>query len=114
MPARRERPGLTAHATALALSPTRSRAMALLGAAMLPAAAHTQPLEQPRILDGFPPASSGDIPAHRMAERLAGSAYAKQAPRVDNKAGAAGRIARRTECERWGPLIRRIGFTPER
>ena len=72
---------------------TRRHTLALLGAALLPLAARAQPVEQARFLYGFPPGSAGDIAVRRIAERLAGSAYAKNAPVVDNKAGAGGRIA---------------------
>jgi tripartite-type tricarboxylate transporter receptor subunit TctC len=52
-----------------------------------------QGLEQVRFLYGFPAGSSGDIVARRVAERIAGSAYAKNAAIVENKPGAGGRIA---------------------
>jgi tripartite-type tricarboxylate transporter receptor subunit TctC len=55
-------------------------------------AAEGPPLEQVRILYGFPAGSSGDIVARRVAERLAGSAYTRQAAVVENKPGAGGRI----------------------
>lgn len=50
-------------------------------------------LEQVRFLYGFPAGSSGDIVARRVAERITGSAYAKNAAIVENKPGAGGRIA---------------------
>jgi tripartite-type tricarboxylate transporter receptor subunit TctC len=55
--------------------------------------AFAQPAEQPKFLYGFPAGSSGDIVARRVAERVAGSAYAKHAAIVENKPGAGGRIA---------------------
>jgi tripartite-type tricarboxylate transporter receptor subunit TctC len=73
---------------------TRRNALAALAsAAVLPLSARAQTIEQPKILYGFPPGSSGDITARRVAERLAGTAYAKNAAVVDNRAGAGGRIA---------------------
>ncbi len=55
--------------------------------------AHAQALEQVRILYGFPAGSAGDIVARRVAERMAGSAYSRNAPLVENKPGAGGRIS---------------------
>lgn len=52
-----------------------------------------QPVEQVRFLYGFPPGSSGDIVARRVAERIAGSGYAKNPAIVENKTGAGGRLA---------------------
>jgi tripartite-type tricarboxylate transporter receptor subunit TctC len=51
-----------------------------------------QAIEQVRILYGFPAGSSGDIVARRVAERLTGSAYTRNAAIVENKTGAGGRI----------------------
>jgi tripartite-type tricarboxylate transporter receptor subunit TctC len=56
-------------------------------------AARAEALEQARILYGFPAGSAGDIVARRVAERLAGSAYTRNAPLVENKPGAGGRIS---------------------
>lgn len=53
----------------------------------------SMPFEQPKFLFGFPAGSSGDITARRVAERVGGTAYAKNAPVVENKPGAGGRIA---------------------
>src|SRR5688572_26605177 len=55
--------------------------------------AFAQSVDQPKFLYGFPAGSSGDIVARRVAERIAGSAYAKSAGLVENKPGAGGRIA---------------------
>lgn len=55
--------------------------------------ARAEALEQTRILYGFPAGSAGDIVARRVAERLAGSAYTRNAPLVENKPGAGGRIS---------------------
>jgi tripartite-type tricarboxylate transporter receptor subunit TctC len=75
---------------------TRRRALGLAGAAAtlaLPFRAHAQAFEQAKFLYGFPAGSAGDIACRRVAERIAGSAYAKNAPIVENKPGAGGRIA---------------------
>jgi tripartite-type tricarboxylate transporter receptor subunit TctC len=50
-------------------------------------------LEQVKIYYGFPAGSSGDSVARRVGEKLAGSAYTRNAAVVDNKTGAGGRIA---------------------
>ena len=55
--------------------------------------AHAEPIEQAKFLYGFPAGSSGDIVARRVAERVAGTPYAKNAAIVENKPGAGGRIA---------------------
>lgn len=52
-----------------------------------------QPIEQVKILYGFPAGSGGDITARRIAERLAGSPYTRLAAIVENRPGAGGRIA---------------------
>jgi tripartite-type tricarboxylate transporter receptor subunit TctC len=69
---------------------------ASLGASVLlaglnPAAA--QSIEQVKIYYGFPAGSGGDGVARRVAEKLAGSAYTKNAAIVENRPGAGGRIA---------------------
>ncbi len=51
------------------------------------------PFEQPKFLYGFPAGSAGDIVCRRVAERVAGSGYAKNAAIVENRPGAGGRIA---------------------
>ncbi len=56
-------------------------------------AAQAQPVEQVKILYGFPAGSAGDIVARRVADKLAGSAYSKLPGVVENKTGAGGRIA---------------------
>lgn len=55
--------------------------------------ARAQPIDQPKFLYGFPAGSSGDIVARRVAERVAGTPYARSAAVVENKPGAGGRIA---------------------
>lgn len=51
------------------------------------------PLEQVKILYGFPAGSSGDICARRVGDKLGGSGYTKNPAVVENKPGAGGRIA---------------------
>jgi tripartite-type tricarboxylate transporter receptor subunit TctC len=64
------------------------------GALALPTAlVRAQALDAPKFLYGFPAGSSGDITARRVAEKVAGTAYAKNAALVENKPGAGGRLA---------------------
>lgn len=76
---------------------TRRQALAMAAAAAAPGfttlGARAQGFEQPKFLYGFPAGSSGDIACRRVAERVGGSAYAKNAAIVENKPGAGGRIA---------------------
>jgi tripartite-type tricarboxylate transporter receptor subunit TctC len=76
---------------------TRRRSLQLAGAAAaslaLPMRAHAQQFEQPKFFYGFPAGSAGDIACRRVAERIAGSPYAKNAALVENRPGAGGRIA---------------------
>jgi tripartite-type tricarboxylate transporter receptor subunit TctC len=51
-----------------------------------------QPLENVRIVTGFPPGGTSDTLCRRVAEGIKGSAYTKQAI-VENKPGAGGQIA---------------------
>jgi tripartite-type tricarboxylate transporter receptor subunit TctC len=59
----------------------------------LNASLQAQMIDQVRILYGFPAGSGGDITARRIADKLAGSAYSKNAAIVENRPGAGGRIA---------------------
>jgi tripartite-type tricarboxylate transporter receptor subunit TctC len=52
-----------------------------------------QALEQVKIVNGFPAGGSADVTSRRIGEKLGGSAYTKNAAVVENKTGAAGRIA---------------------
>lgn len=76
---------------------TRRQTFKLAAAASLasavPLLARAQAFEQPKFLYGFPAGSAGDIACRRVAERVAGTAYAKNAAIVENKPGAGGRIA---------------------
>ncbi len=76
----------------MTLTRRQSLMLAAAGAA-LPWRAWAQTFEQPKFLYGFPAGSSGDIACRRVAERIGGTAYAKNAAIVDNKPGAGGRIA---------------------
>ena len=71
----------------------RRQALALAAAATLPGWARAQAFEQPKFIYGFPPGSSGDVACRRVAERVGGSAFAKNPAIVENKPGAGGRIA---------------------
>lgn len=64
---------------------------AALGA-LYPFAAQAQ-VDQVKVYFGFPPGSSGDTVARRVAEKWAGTAFSKNPGIVDNKPGAGGRIA---------------------
>jgi tripartite-type tricarboxylate transporter receptor subunit TctC len=79
------------------LTHRRQFLQAALGAPLLAAfgapSARAQPVDQVRILYGFPAGSSGDIVARRVAEKMSGSAYSRGAAIVENKTGAGGRIA---------------------
>jgi tripartite-type tricarboxylate transporter receptor subunit TctC len=55
--------------------------------------AFAQALEQVKIINGFPAGGSADATSRRVGEKLAGSVYAKNGGVVENKTGAAGRIA---------------------
>ena len=61
--------------------------------AALPLHLRAQGFDQPKFLYGFPAGSSGDIACRRVAERVGGSAYAKNAAIVENRPGAGGRTA---------------------
>jgi len=71
----------------------RRRALAWMASAALPLAVRAQAIDQPQILYGFPAGSSGDATARRIAERLGGTAYARNPGVVDNRVGAGGRLA---------------------
>ncbi len=75
---------------------TRRHTLGLAASLALPAVhlrAHAQSFEQAKILYGFPAGSAGDIACRRVAERMGGSAYSKNAPIVENRPGAGGRVA---------------------
>ena len=64
---------------------------AALGA-LYPLTAQAQ-VDQVKVYFGFPPGSSGDTVARRVAEKWAGTPFSKNAGIVENKPGAGGRIA---------------------
>ena len=68
---------------------------ALLGAAGVTNtwAQGTIPLELVKIINGFPAGGTADNTSRNIANKLAGSAYTKNAGVVENKTGAGGRIA---------------------
>lgn len=51
------------------------------------------PIEQVKVLYGFPPGSSGDICARRVAEKFGGTSYSKNAGVIDSRPGAGSQIA---------------------
>ena len=86
------------------LNPLTSRRLALqtlalpaATAALSPWSAWAQtgtlPMEQVKIICGFPPGGTADITSRRVGDKLAGSNYTRNAAVVDNKTGAGGRIA---------------------
>jgi tripartite-type tricarboxylate transporter receptor subunit TctC len=52
-----------------------------------------QTLEQVKIFYGFPAGSAGDVACRRVADKLANTAYARNAAVVENRPGAGGRLA---------------------
>ncbi|MBL8330728.1 MAG: Bug family tripartite tricarboxylate transporter substrate binding protein [Rubrivivax sp.] len=56
-------------------------------------AAQAQAIEQVKILYGFPAGSAGDVACRRVADKLGGSAFARNPAVVENRPGAGGRIA---------------------
>jgi tripartite-type tricarboxylate transporter receptor subunit TctC len=71
-------------------------AASLTALGAFPMAAFAQAVDQVRIIYGFPAGSSGDSVARRVGEKLAGTAYTRNAAVVENKPGAGGRIALET------------------
>ena len=55
--------------------------------------AGAQGLEQVKIINGFPAGGTADATSRRVADKLGGTAYTRNAGVVENKTGAAGRIA---------------------
>lgn len=51
------------------------------------------PIDQVKVLYGFPPGSAGDICARRVAERFAGTSYSRNQGVIDSRPGAGGQIA---------------------
>jgi tripartite-type tricarboxylate transporter receptor subunit TctC len=80
---------------------TRRRALQSLGlplasSALAPWAAFAQntlPVEQVKIVCGFPVGGTADTTSRRVGDKFAGSTYSRNAAMVENKTGAGGRIA---------------------
>lgn len=70
-----------------------SAATAVLSGFALPSFAQSLPLDQVKIINGFPVGGSADTTSRRVGEKLGPSAYTKNAAVVENKTGAAARIA---------------------
>ena len=70
-----------------------SAATADLGGFTLPSFAQALPIEQVKIINGFPVGGSADTTSRRVGEKLGPSAYTKNVAVVENKTGAAARIA---------------------
>ncbi|WP_427912775.1 Bug family tripartite tricarboxylate transporter substrate binding protein [Ramlibacter sp. MMS24-I3-19] len=68
-------------------------AASLAALSALPAAVRAQGFEQVKIINGFPAGGTADATARRVAERMGGTAYTRNAAVVENKPGAGGRIA---------------------
>ena len=75
----------------------RQFTQASLSAALLTAlgsqSGWAQALEQVKIINGFPAGGTADATSRRVADKLGGTAYTKNGGVVENKTGAAGRIA---------------------
>ncbi|MFL6691993.1 MAG: tripartite tricarboxylate transporter substrate-binding protein [Ramlibacter sp.] len=66
---------------------------ALSTAGSLPQLASAQSFEQVKIVNGFPAGGTADATSRRIGDKLGGTAYTKNGAVVENKTGAAGRIA---------------------
>ena len=51
------------------------------------------PVEQVKIICGFPPGGTADITSRRVGDKITGSNYTRNGVMVENKTGAGGRIA---------------------
>jgi tripartite-type tricarboxylate transporter receptor subunit TctC len=58
-----------------------------------PMGAFAQAFEAVRIINGFPAGGTADATSRRVADKIGGTAYAKNPGVVENKTGAGGRIA---------------------
>lgn len=59
----------------------------------LPHLAFAQAFEQVKIINGFPAGGTADATSRRIGDKLGGTAYTRNGAVVENKTGAAGRIA---------------------
>lgn len=73
-----------------ALTPAAMAALAPFSAF---AQSGTLPLEQIKIVNGFPAGGTADVTSRRIGDKLGNGTYSKNAGVVENKTGAAGRIA---------------------
>ena len=69
---------------------------ATAAAATLPLGARAQAIDQPKFLYGFPAGSAGDIVCRRVAEKVAGTPYARNAAIVEKQSEAS-------------PMVQQIG-----
>ena len=74
---------------------TQASVGAAIAAALHPTAfaQSALPIEQVKVLYGFPPGSAGDICARRVADKFGGTPYSKTNGIIDSKPGAGGQIA---------------------
>lgn len=72
---------------------TQSLAATAAASCLTPWQALAQELGLVKIINGFPAGGTADATSRRVAERLAGSSYTRNPAVVENKPGAAGRIA---------------------
>ena len=70
-----------------------SAAAAVMGGFALPSSAQALPIEQVKIINGFPVGGSADTTSRRVGEKLGPSAYTKNPAVGESKTGAAARIA---------------------
>jgi len=70
-----------------------SAATAVLHGSALPSFARVLPIEQVKIINGFPVGGSADTTNRRVGEKLGPLAYTKNPAVVENRTGAAARIA---------------------
>ncbi|MCE2659259.1 MAG: Bug family tripartite tricarboxylate transporter substrate binding protein [Rubrivivax sp.] len=79
------------------MSISRRHVVTTLGATLalgtLGRRALAQPIDQVKIFYGFPAGSAGDVACRRVAERMANTAYTRNAAVVENRPGAGGRLA---------------------
>ncbi len=68
-----------------------SASLAALGA--FPLGASAQAFESVKVVNGFPAGGTADATSRRVAEKIGGTAYTKNAGVVENRTGAGGRIA---------------------
>lgn len=68
-------------------------AASLAAIAGYPLGASAQGFETVKIINGFPAGGTADATSRRVAERMGGTAYTRNAAVVENKPGAGGRIA---------------------